>query len=150
MKSIRQKRIIEIIDRELVRTQDELATILRREGIHVTQATVSRDIKELHLIKVARGDGYAYSLPKGQMPLRDESRLRRIFRDAVLRVVHGENVVVVHTLPGNANSVCSLLDAAEWEEFLGAVAGDDTILIVTASTAHAQILVNRLQGLLGE
>ena len=148
MKSKRQKRIIEIISQEAVKTQDELASLLRSEGIDVTQATVSRDIKELHLIKVARGDGYAYSLPKGQMPLRDENRLRRIFQDAVLRIVSGGNIVVVHTLPGNANSVCSLLDAAEWEEFLGAVAGDDTILIVASTPSQAQILVDRLQGLL--
>jgi len=150
MKSKRQKRIIEIVSQEAVKTQDELAAILQNEGIQVTQATVSRDIKELHLIKVARGDGYAYSLPKGQMPMRDENRLRRIFLDAVLRIVSSENIVVIHTLPGNANSVCSLLDAAEWDEFLGAVAGDDTILIVAKSRADAETLMERLQGFLDE
>lgn len=150
MKSARQKRIIEIINHEAVRTQEELANILQEEGIQVTQATVSRDIKELQLIKVAKGDGYAYSLPKGQMPLRDENRLRRVFRDAVLRVVSSEIMVVVHTLPGNANSVCSLLDAAEWEEILGAVAGDDTILIVARSRADAVTLMERLLGFLSK
>lgn len=148
MKSKRQKRIIEIISKDAIGTQDELADVLHKEGIQVTQATVSRDIKELHLIKVARGDGYAYSLPKGQMPLRDENRLRRVFRDAVLGIVSSENIVVLHTLPGNANSVCSLLDAAEWEEFLGAVAGDDTIIIVAKSKADAETLVDRMQGFL--
>ena len=150
MKNKRQKRILEIINQEAVRTQYELAAILQSEGIRVTQATVSRDIKELHLVKVARGDGYAYSLPKGQMPLRDENRLRRIFRDAVLRVVNSENIIVVHTLPGNANSVCSLLDAAEWDEFLGAVAGDDTILIVAKSMEHTDALMARMQALLDQ
>ena len=148
MKSKRQKKIIEIITQEAVSTQDELAAALLREGIHVTQATVSRDIKELHLIKAARGEGYAYSLPKGQTPVRDENRLRRTFRDAVLRIAASENIVVVHTLPGNANSVCSLLDAAEWEEILGAVAGDDTILIVAKSSGHVEPLMQRMHSLL--
>jgi len=148
MKSKRQKRIIEIIAQEAIRTQEELATVLQNEGIRVTQATVSRDIKELQLIKVARGGGYAYSLPKGQAPVRDENRLRRIFRDAVLKIDASENIVVIHTLPGNANSVCSLLDAAEWSEFLGAVAGDDTILAVATSREDAAVLTERMRDLL--
>lgn len=148
MKSKRQKRILEIINQEPIKTQDELAVLLQNEGIQVTQATVSRDIKELHLIKTAKGDGYAYSLPKGQTPVRDENRLRRIFRDAVLRIAGSGNNVVIHTLPGNANSVCSLLDAAEWDEFLGAVAGDDTIIIVTKSNDHTAMLLDRMQDLL--
>ena len=148
MKSRRQKRILDIINQKTVRTQDELTELLKAEGIKVTQATVSRDIKELHLIKVAKGDSYAYSLPKGQIQMQDESRLRRIFRDAVLRIVSNESLVVVHTLPGNAHSVCSLIDTAEWEEFLGAVAGDDTILVVSKSVEHTQALERKLLSLL--
>jgi len=148
MKSKRQKRIIEIIAQKAIGTQEELAAVLQSEGIRVTQATVSRDIKELQLIKVTRGDGYAYSLPKGQTPKHDEQRLRRIFRDAVLKVDGSENIVVIHTLPGNANSVCSLLDTAEWTEFLGAVAGDDTILVVATSVTDAATLMERMRDLL--
>ena len=151
MKSKRQKRILEIIAQEPVRTQGELAAILQNEGIHVTQATVSRDIKELRLIKVARGEaGYAYSLPKGQPAMQDNSRLRRIFRDAVLRIADSGNLIVIHTLPGNANSVCSLLDAAEWEEYLGAVAGDDTILVVAISADHVGSMLARMQSMLDQ
>jgi len=148
MKSKRQKRIIEIVSQASVGTQDELTAILRREGIKVTQATVSRDIKELHLIKIAKGEGYAYSLPKGQLPMQDESRLRRIFHDVVMRVVSSENLVVIHTLPGNANSVCALIDASEWEEYLGSVAGDDTIIVVAKSKEHSQALEDRLKKLI--
>jgi len=148
MKSRRQKRIIDIINQRTVRTQDELTEILKAEGISVTQATVSRDIKELHLIKVTKGDGYAYSLPKGQIQVQDESRLRRIFRDAVLRIVSNESLVVIHTLPGNAHSVCSLIDTADWDEYLGAVAGDDTILVAAKSTEHTAALESKLKSLL--
>ena len=150
MKNKRQKRILEIIGQEPVRTQSDLAVLLQKDGIHVTQATVSRDIKELRLIKVAKGDGYAYSVPKGQPAMQDNSRLRRIFRDAVLRIAESGNIIVLHTLPGNANSVCSLLDAAEWDECLGAVAGDDTILIVAKSGDHIRSMLERMQGMLDQ
>ncbi|MCL1804427.1 MAG: arginine repressor [Clostridiales bacterium] len=145
MKSKRQKRIMEIINQEPIGTQEELAQHLLNEGISVTQATVSRDIKELRLVKVARGDGYAYGLPSGQPSIQDNTRLRRILRDAVLRIAESENIIVIHTLPGNANSVCSLLDGAEWEEYLGAVAGDDTILVVAKSKDHVAVMMDRLR-----
>lgn len=148
MKNKRQKRILEIISQEPIGTQEELAAVLQREGIHVTQATVSRDIKELRLIKAARGGGYAYSLPRGQTPIQDNTRLKRIFRDAVLKITGSENIIVIHTLPGNANSVCSLLDGAEWDEYLGAVAGDDTILVVAKSKEHLDSMMGRMRDML--
>jgi transcriptional regulator of arginine metabolism len=148
MKGKRQKRIVELIGKEPIRTQDELAAILQSEGYNVTQATVSRDIKELRLVKVARDDVYAYSMPKGQLPMQDSGRLRRIFRDAVQTIASNENIVVIRTLPGNANSVCSLLDAAEWEELLGAVAGDDTILVVAKTKEHVAGLVEKMHSLM--
>jgi transcriptional regulator of arginine metabolism len=150
MKNKRQKRIMEIISQEAINTQDELAAHLQNEGIHVTQATVSRDIKELRLVKVARGDGYAYSLPKGQLLIQDNTRLKRIFREAVLRIAASENLIVIHTLPGNANSVCSLLDGAEWEEYLGGVAGDDTIIVVARSEDDVGPMLERMQGMLDQ
>ena len=148
MKSKRHKRILELIKLEPIGRQEELAERLEKEGMRVTQATISRDIKELQLVKTARGEGYAYSLPKGQAPMQDLSRLRRIFRDAVLRITESENLVVIHTLPGNANSVCSLLDGAEWDEYLGAVAGDDTIIVVAKSREHLRTMMERMQSML--
>jgi transcriptional regulator of arginine metabolism len=121
---------------------------LLNEGIHVTQATVSRDIKELRLVKAARGDGYAYTLPTTQTAARDDTRLRRIFSDAVLKITGSENIIVVHTLPGNANSVCSLLDGAEWDEYLGGVAGDDTIIVVAKSKDHVSPMLERMREML--
>ena len=148
MKSKRQKRILEIISQEPIGTQEDLALHLQNEGINVTQATVSRDIKELRLVKSARGDGYAYSLPTMQQPMQDNTRLRRIFSDAVLKITSSDNIIVIHTLPGNANSVCSLLDSAEWEEYLGGVAGDDTILVVAKSRGHVTAMMDRMRSML--
>jgi transcriptional regulator of arginine metabolism len=80
--------------------------------------------------------------------MQDMTRLKRIFHDAVVKISSSDNIIVVHTLPGNANSVCSLLDVAEWEEFLGAVAGDDTILIVAKSKDHVKSMMDRMQDML--
>ena len=148
MKSKRQKRILELIKQEPIGRQEELAAKLEKEGMRVTQATISRDIKELRLIKVARGENYAYSVSRGQMPMQDHSRLKRIFRDAVLKLNVSENLIVVHTLPGNANSVCSLMDGADWDEYLGGVAGDDTIIVVARSKNDAWTMMARMQGML--
>ena len=147
-KNKRQKRIMEMLSQNSFRTQEELVASLYRDGFPVTQATVSRDIKEMRLIKVARDDGYIYALPTARIQTVDDARLRRIFSDAVNRISSSENIIVIHTLPGNANSVCSLLDAAQWEEYLGAVAGDDTILVVAKSKDHVKRMMDRMQGML--
>lgn len=146
MKGRRQKKILELIAHDSIGTQSELAAALCDSGFNVTQATVSRDIKELRLVKVARGDNtYAYGLPKGQIPMQDESRLRRLFRDAVVNLDCSENIVVIHTLPGNANSVCSLLDAVDWPELMGAVAGDDTIIAIIRTKDQVDEVMQRLK-----
>jgi transcriptional regulator of arginine metabolism len=149
MKGRRQKKILEIISKDAISTQGELVEALQKSGYNVTQATVSRDIKELRLVKIARGDNnYAYGLPKGQVPMQDESRLRRLFRDAVINLDYSENIVVIHTLPGNANSVCSLLDAVGWPELLGAVAGDDTIIVVVRSKELVPAVMERVRSII--
>lgn len=149
MKGRRQKKILEIISKDAISTQGELVEALQKSGYNVTQATVSRDIKELRLVKIARGDNnYAYGLPKGQVPMQDESRLRRLFRDAVINLDYSENIVVINTLPGNANSVCSLLDAVGWPELLGAVAGDDTIIVVVRSKELVPAVMERVRSII--
>jgi transcriptional regulator of arginine metabolism len=149
MKGRRQKKILEMIAHEPISTQSELVLALQNNGFNVTQATVSRDIKELRLVKIARSDNqYVYGLPKGHVPIQDENRLRRLFRDAVMHLDHSENIVVIHTLPGNANSVCSLLDAVAWPEILGAVAGDDTIIVVIRSKEAVPLIMSRLNAIL--
>lgn len=150
IKSERHERILSIIRERIVETQEELLEALADEGIHVTQATVSRDIKELGLIKRPVGDGrYRYCVPHDLDRESSESRLRRFFEDSVVGIDASENLVVVKTLTGNAHAVAAAIDAVNWREILGTVAGDDTILIVARSREHVQDILEKLTKLRG-
>lgn len=139
MKSRRQKKIIEIIEKQAVSTQDELAGALRSAGFNVTQATVSRDIKELRLVKVATGENtYRYGLPKEQEYAKNEGRLSRMMSELVISVAASENIIVLHTYPGNAHTIASLIDGSNWQEIIGTIAGDDTILLIVKSYHESQ------------
>ena len=130
-KTERQALIREIIKHHIVATQDELGQRLRQQNIRVTQATVSRDIKELMLVKVPVGDGRSrYAFPAESKEGFSRERMGRMFRDAVVGVEDSENLIVITTLPGTANAVASALDGAKWPEIIGTIAGDDTILAV--------------------
>ncbi len=146
MKMTRQAKIRELIDREKIQTQEGLAEALRREGIKVTQATVSRDIKELMLVKVPdAGGGYHYAYPKDKDALLTQGRLERTFQDAVLSVHATEALAIVHTLPGAAQSVAYALDCLKWPEVLGSIAGDDTVFVAAADRAGVAAIVERFQ-----
>ncbi|HCD60356.1 MULTISPECIES: transcriptional regulator AhrC/ArgR [Exiguobacterium] len=137
-------KIREIITQSEVETQDELVEELRNAGYKVTQATVSRDIKELHLVKVPLNDGrYKYSLPADQRfnPLR---KLRRLLGDSFISIDSAQNLIVMHVLPGNANAVAVLLDHLSWNELLGTVCGDDTILLIARSEEQAKEVTERI------
>jgi len=143
-KERRQLLVREIISRHTVETQEELAGFLRRRGINVTQATISRDIKELGLIKVPFGEGrYRYALPL-ENPLRSEERLRGMLRDVLVRVARVDHLIVLRTLPGNAHAIGVLIDAREWEEVLGTICGDDTCLLICTSDVAALDVERRL------
>lgn len=149
LKTRRQMKILEIIRNGTVETQEDLATELRRFGINVTQATVSRDIKELHLIKVAAGDGrYRYSVPLDPGAAVQKEKMRRYFQDSLLTVAGSENLVVIKTLPGTAQGVGAAIDGQTWSEVLGTVAGDDTILVVARDREACAALLARLQDLI--
>ncbi|GAA5415461.1 arginine repressor [Paraliobacillus ryukyuensis] len=142
-KGQRHIKIRELITQNDIETQDELVDTLRELGYNVTQATVSRDIKELHLVKVPMTDGrYKYSLPADQRfnPL---EKLKRLMRDAFIRVEEADNFLVLKTLPGNANAIGALIDNLDWEEILGTICGDDTILIICKTAAHSEEIKNR-------
>lgn len=131
MKTRRQKRIMEIVSKQAISTQEEIVEVLRAEGFIATQATVSRDIKELRLVKIPTGENtYRYGLPPEKGVAGNEERLRRMVREMVLAVNFSGNIVVLRTYPGNAQAAASLLDQAGWPEVIGTVAGDDTILLV--------------------
>jgi transcriptional regulator of arginine metabolism len=150
VKSLRHQKIREIIENRLIQTQEELADMLRKEGIDVTQATVSRDIKELMLIKIPTGDGtYKYGFPPDQNIIFSQSRMERIFRDSVIGIDFSENLVVIRTLPGTANSIASTIDNVRWPEIVGTVAGDDTILIIVKPKEAVHDVITRFQNLIG-
>ncbi len=149
MKAVRHANIKAIIEHSVIETQEELAEELRKKNIEVTQATVSRDIKELMLIKVPTGDGrYRYAFPMEKNVVFSQSRMDRMFRDSVTGLDFSENIVVIKTLPGTAQAVASTIDYAKWPEIIGTVAGDDNILVVVKPTDAAVRIVAKFQALI--
>ncbi|WP_295165304.1 arginine repressor, partial [Selenomonas sp. F0473] len=114
-----------------------------------TQATISRDIKELFLIKVPAGGGrYRYAVSPQERVQFSEARMKRLFKDNVVRCDFSENIVLVKTVPGGANTVASALDAVDWSETIGTVAGDDSIFVLVKPKEAAEIIARRIQDLL--
>lgn len=142
-KGQRHIKIREIITSQEVETQDDLVDQLRESGFNVTQATVSRDIKELHLVKVPMMDGrYKYSLPADQRfnPLQ---KLKRALMDSFVSIDQSNNLIVMKTLPGNANAVGALIDNLDWNEIMGTICGDDTILIICRDEENTATISDR-------
>ncbi len=138
MKSKRQAKIKEIVENQNIETQEELALALEKEGFVVTQATVSRDIKEMMLVKVPNAEGgYCYAYPKEHGHMLTPERMERTFRDSVINIKIGGNLAVLHTLPGTAQAVAFVIDYMKWPEVMGTVAGDDTIFTALNDPADA-------------
>lgn len=129
---------------ENIETQSDLRRKLARRGIRVTQATVSRDIEELSLVKTREG----YRLPEAAPPAAPQPELAVILKEFVREVRMASNMVIVKTHPGNAHSVAVGLDAAPWPEVVGTIAGDDTIFIATSGSHRAARLQKKIQDLL--
>ena len=145
MKNVRQSAILSIIEHQDIETQEELAAALREHGIAVTQATVSRDIKELRLLKVLTPSGsYKYATAdKAENGLNE--RFIRMLAESLLSVAASNNLIVVKTLSGSANVAAEALDSLHWPEILGTLAGDNTILLIIRSEAEAPDVVRRIQ-----
>jgi len=142
-------KILELIRQNAVETQDQLARMLREEGIQVTQATVSRDVKQLKLIKAQAGDGgYRYTPPPEPAGGDQLAKLRRYMVDTVVGIDHTNNLILVKCLPGTANAVAVILDRVEWPEVVGTLAGDDTILVIVRQDGQVPDLVARLRNLM--
>ena len=148
MKNARQTAILSIIEQYDVETQEELAGRLKDVGIVVTQATVSRDIKELRLLKVlSASGGYKYATAdKAEHGLSE--RFVRMFRDSVLSINFAGNIVVVKTLAGSANAAAEAIDSMHLPEILGTMAGDNTILVIVQNETEAAQAVKRFQDML--
>lgn len=144
----RHLRIRELIGKYEIETQEELVEYLKKDGFNVTQATISRDIKELSLIKVPTAQGgYKYSLPADQR-YNPEEKLKRVMSDCFVSIDYTENLIVLKTLPGNANTVGVLLDHLDWPEVMGNISGDDTILIICKKKEDAPLVTQRLTDML--
>ncbi|MBA9027376.1 MULTISPECIES: transcriptional regulator AhrC/ArgR [Bacillaceae] len=147
-KGQRHIRIRDIITNNEIETQDDLVDALKNAGFSITQATVSRDIKELHLVKVPLMDGrYKYSLPADQRfnPLQ---KLKRMLIDAFVRIDSASHFLVLKTLPGNAQAIGALIDHLDWEEILGTICGDDTCLIICRTPEDTEEISNRFLDML--
>ena len=145
MKSVRQVAILDIIEKQDVETQEELAEALRERGIKVTQATVSRDIKELRLLKVLAPNGaYKYATAdKAENGMNE--RFIRMLAESLLSVAASNNLVVVKTLSGSANVAAEALDSLHWPEILGSLAGDNTILLIIRTNEEVPGVIARIQ-----
>ena len=148
MKARRQALIREIVDTQSIQTQEELADALARHGMVVTQATVSRDIKEMHLLKVLSEEGgYRYAtMDKEEQGTSD--RLIRMLADSVVGMDSANNLIVIRTLPGSAHVAGEAVDSLRWSEVLGTIAGDNTILVIARSNEDVEPVLRRFRALI--
>ncbi len=138
MKNDRQTAVLQIIEETAVETQEQLMQLLAERGFACTQATVSRDIKQLHLIKAPDGGGYRYAVSARMPKLNFEEKLQTIFRECVLSAENAQNLAIIKTMNGMANAAAFALDSMEDTDIVGTLAGDDTVLLVFHdSNAHA-------------
>jgi transcriptional regulator of arginine metabolism len=143
-KVYRRTQIVDLLRNEEVETQDDLRRKLKRRGIHVTQATVSRDIEELGLVKTRTG----YRLPDAVGPIASlQPTLAIVLKEFLSETRLAANLVILKTRPGNAHSVAAALDANPWEEVIGTIAGDDTIFVATPSSHQAEIIRKKILAL---
>ena len=138
MKTRRHAKILEIINNTAVETQEDLQELLRQAGFAVTQATVSRDIKELRLVKVMTTDGsYRYAVSTADVEASRLTRVRKIFRESVTSIAVAQNMVVIKTLPGLASAAAYAIDAMRNPDVVGSLAGDDTVFCVMTNNPAA-------------
>ena len=138
MKNDRQSMILEIISQENIETQEQQLVPLKKRGITSTQATISRDIKQMHLIKEPVGHGvYKYAVSGNRTRLNFAEKLRTIFRESITSIESAQNIVVVKTMPGLANGAAAAIDKLNIPEMLGTLAGDDTCFVVLKDTQAA-------------
>ena len=149
MKNDRQSKILEIIEREPIDTQEQLQQRLQEQGITCTQATISRDIKQLHLIKEPMGQGkyrYAVSVQRNRLNVAD--KLRTIFRESIVSVDYAQNIVVIKTMAGLANASAAALDSMSITYMVGSLAGDDTAMLVMRDTDSARSFCDEIHEML--
>jgi len=148
MKVSRQLKIIEIIENNLIETQEELAQALKDSGFPVTQATISRDIKELKLIKVSSHDGIQHYAPLKDIGTIYNERVTAVFKESVLTIDYVENNIVLRTLPAMAQAAALAIDSMDWCEIVGTIAGDDTIFVLVRNRDLVGEIVGKFKKLM--
>ncbi|MGI5935478.1 MAG: arginine repressor [Oscillospiraceae bacterium] len=149
MKAARQAKILEIIAEKDIETQNQLMEALLEKGIKSTQATLSRDIKELRLVKELSPDGHYRYVQSSREEISDyATRLRKIFRESVTSFAVAQNIIVIKTLPGLANAACSTLDNMNIPHLVGTLAGDDTAFLAMKDNESAEQLCREIEAML--
>ena len=144
-KKRRLEKILELIEKQNIQTQDELVTYLNEAGYNVTQATVSRDIKNLRLVKVALDNNvFVYARSEQTNQKNFDEKLREVFSSSVISINPAGNIIVVKTISGAAQAAASAIDKAGFREIVGSIAGDDTIMIVTKTEKHSEYVCSKL------
>ena len=150
-KKARHAKICELLRAELIETHERMAAALQRQDIEVSQSTLSKDLRELGVLRVPRADGgYRYCLPDAGTPRKDRAIFERELRDYVTAVTRAQNLIVAKTLSGRAQSVCEAIDRMGWPEIMGTLAGENTIFIVSPDSDQADAVVQRIARVRGE
>lgn len=151
MKNLRQAKIMEIISNRNVETQEQLLALLQEEGFRGTQATISRDIKELRIVKELTSLGtYRYTASVGEPTGTFSARLNKIFRECVTGFDYAQNIIVIRTLPGLASAAGSAIDSMEMNKIVGTLAGDDTVMVVMRDNNAAAAFCGEIKNLINQ
>jgi len=149
MKSARQEKILEIIAGQNIETQNQLMEALKAKGVKSTQATLSRDIRDLHLVKELSPEGcYRYVTGAKESVSDHDVRLKKIFRESVVDFAVAQNLLIIKTLPGLASAACSALDGMEIHNMVGSIAGDDTAFIAMKDNSSAEHFCKEIENML--
>jgi len=149
MKGTRQEAILKIIEEKYIENQNQLIDELGKYGYISTQATVSRDIRELRLVKeLTAGGSYRYAAPTKSEITNKSARLKTILKECVTSIDHAQNIVVIKTLPGLASAACSAIDGMEIKDLVGTLAGDDTAFLAMRDTDCAEVFCKEIYELL--
>lgn len=148
MKRVRQRKIIEIIENNEIETQEDLAEMLQKEGFLATQATISRDIRELKLSKVTNKEGKQRYVVLKQEENYLGDKYTRVLREGFVSMDQAQNILVVKTVAGMAMAVAAALDDLKYPEIVGSIAGDDTIMLAVRSTAETTALIGKIRDVL--
>ncbi len=151
MKQLRQQAVRDLLEQRPIRTQQELVAALRERGFRATQATVSRDVAELGLVKVGRAGVQSYALPLrlDDREVSGEDRLGQVLHDLPIEIRQAGLLLVIRTIPGSAHAIAAALDRARWSEVIGSIAGDDTLFVAFADRVSLVRVRKRLDRLAG-